>query len=212
MHPADLRYQMKNRVLRFDEFVDLATACVGDDECRKYQMQKYKRKGLPIEGLHSKTNPHWRHQVALRNTCLYSHPRTHSNRAPPTRYWCQDLSISCPCTTLLVISVILANTPMSYSKAQEAGGMNLRERDGEAAVSMETFILPRHLVRIIARSTRILCVYYVVKARKPCSTPIALHTAQPRATPKRQMRMTHWSSIKFDLKLTKTYKSFMMKL
>lgn len=66
-------FKEKRRVLRFDEFVERATACVGDDECRKYQVQTYNRNGLPMEGLHSKTNPHWRPQVLVANLESYLH-------------------------------------------------------------------------------------------------------------------------------------------
>lgn len=47
--------------LSFSEFVDKVTFCVGDEDCRA----KNHGKAPGPEGLHSKTNPHWRPQIYM---------------------------------------------------------------------------------------------------------------------------------------------------
>ncbi len=59
--------------LSFGEFVERATACVGDRECMQWNLEKRGENGLPAEGLHSRTNPHWRPQILLANLDQYLH-------------------------------------------------------------------------------------------------------------------------------------------
>jgi hypothetical protein len=49
------------------------TACVGDNECRRWNAENNGIDGLPNEGLHSRTNPHWRPQILVANLNKYLH-------------------------------------------------------------------------------------------------------------------------------------------
>ena len=59
--------------LTFGEFAERATACVGDRDCTEWNMKHHGQNGLPAEGLHSRTNPHWRPQILIANLERYLH-------------------------------------------------------------------------------------------------------------------------------------------
>jgi len=57
--------------LTFAEFVDKVTVCVGDRACRAWNRRVNQKGSFPVEGLHSKTNTHWRPQILIANLRFY---------------------------------------------------------------------------------------------------------------------------------------------